>query len=614
MAVFVGALIALSESSPAQPANNECVAAIPLVDGQNTGFTSGGATNNPLDPAWICGPASNDVWFTYTATCTGTVTFSGCPPAVFTFDTVFSAYSGPCSALALLQCDDDTCGLLPEVAVGVTPGQTVILRVGGFNGFTGPFSINVTCLPQVDDYGDASGTTTARHTNATAGERLGTIVTGETATVAPAWYGDAGDDGIVSVSNLFPGSPNATIVVGATNPNTTTTDFCRIWVDRNGTVGWSTTPDALPSQSASVGPAGASFTFGPFAYTSTAPASPFVRVRLSANSTGVSSSVGTGAFGEVEDYVLPGTGGPATAGIAGGAGADAGDAPLPYPPCNSLFVASERLGLSVTADASCPVGFPTPGTAAWDDDAGDDGILRIDGLTPGGACTILVRAVDPVGAIVDTFSGWLDFDGDGDWDEMGEAFSPVSTFVGTVPVTVTLGPLPVPAGAVTPIPTRLKLSFGTVGAQSAGAPFTFGEVEDYLLPATVGQGCNTAPGPAPVIWAEDPPRAGGSFIVKQAVLAPLSEAFLILDTTNFLPAGLDVSMFAPGLVPPATCFLYVGLAFVGSMGLADASGNATVAIPVPLGVVGATVYLQTFQLPPPLTVSVTPALPVVVLP
>jgi hypothetical protein len=606
------ALAALAGPALGQLPNDECATATVLLDGLNAGpFTNAGATDNGADPAWTCGSASLDVWFTYTATCSGAVTFSACAPASAAFDSVFATYTGTCGALALAHCNDDTCGLASEATVPVTAGQTVLLRVGGFLGATGTFGVNVSCLPLIDDFGDApAGAGVARHTGATASERLGTAVTAEAGTATPSWYGDGGDDGIVSVSSLFPGSTSATIVVHATNPGGTFSDYCRIWVDRNTGVGWSNTTDPLPTQSASVGPAGTNFTFGPFTYTTTAPPSPFVRVRLSFDTTGVSAASSTGSFGEVEDYVLPGSGGPNTTSANG---RDAGDAPAPYPPCTSTNTLSERLGTGVTNDANAPVG-PDGGDAAWNDDT-DDGIVRIDGLTPGGSCTIVVRGSNPLGSFTDTVGGWIDFNNNGTWDEASEAFAPVAASVGPAGTSVTLGPLAVPVTSSGPYRTRLKISFGAAGAQAAGASFTFGEIEDYLLPSSAGIGCNTAPGAAPTIWAEDPPRQGLPFTWKEAGLAPGVGTIVLIDTGTFLPGGIDVSVFAPGLIPPATCFLYVGLGtFISSVGAADPSGNVSVTVPVPPGVAGVTLYLQSFQIAPPLSLLMTPALPLTIFP
>ncbi len=607
------AAVSILAAGTAIAQNDECGGAIPIVDGLNGPFDTTGAT--PSAPAFSCVPGGPDLWFTYLAPCTGVATFTTCPPGAAAFDTAMQVHAGSCGTLGPGACANDSCGVASgsSVSIPVTAGTTYVVRLGGFDGTqAGTSSILVTCAPSTTDFGDAPAAGgIAAHTSATLSERLGSASTGDAGTVTPSWYGDAGDDGIVSVSSLFPGSTSATIVVNATNPNGTIVDLCRIWVDRDAGTGF-TPSDALPTQSGPVGPGGFDFTFGPFAYAATAPASPMVRARLSFDATGVASASGTGSFGEVEDYVLPGSGGPVTAPTAGGGGADAGDAPLPYPPCNATFLASERLGLAASADATAPVG-PDAGDAAWDDDS-DDGIVRIDGLASGGSCTLVVRASNPTGTFTDRISGWVDFDGDGTWDEAGEAFAPLSVAVGPVPVEATLGPLAVPAGAANLLRTRLKLSFGTVGAQAAGMGFTFGEVEDYLLPPTAGGGCDTAGGASPTIWAEDPPRAGLPFTWKAAGLAPGVEVFMVLDGISLLPGGIDASIFAPGAIPPATCFLYVGLGGVlAGIGLPSAAGDLAVTVPVPAGSSGARVFLQNLQVSLPLAVRLTPVLPLTVL-
>ncbi|HET6202270.1 MAG TPA: hypothetical protein VFI25_05645, partial [Planctomycetota bacterium] len=215
---------------PPPPANDECATAIALVDGLNSGFTTVGTTPSGLPNPTCAGTTSfnNDVWFTYTATCSGAVTFSMCGPAVV-YDSILQIYSGSCGSLTVLACDDDGCPTPPAFAdfsiatsPAVTAGTTLIVRVGGFSATdVGAFQITVSCTVPTDDFGDASGSTLARHTSATVSEHLGTSVTAEAATVTPSWYGDAGDDGILSVSSLFPGSTSATIVVHAENLNGT---------------------------------------------------------------------------------------------------------------------------------------------------------------------------------------------------------------------------------------------------------------------------------------------------------------------------------------------------------------------------------------------------------
>ncbi|MEO6594749.1 MAG: hypothetical protein ABIP94_08350 [Planctomycetota bacterium] len=120
---------------------DECAGATPLANGVNGPYSNAAATTSP--PAWPCGTGSKDLWFSYTATGAGTLTASTCGLA--NFDTVMQVFSGPCGALVSLACNDDdpACNLQSTISVPVTPG-TYRLRVGGFNGSSGSFSINVT--------------------------------------------------------------------------------------------------------------------------------------------------------------------------------------------------------------------------------------------------------------------------------------------------------------------------------------------------------------------------------------------------------------------------------------------------------------------------------------
>src|SRR5262245_52876584 len=293
---FLGTMGAfdVNVTPPSAPSNDECASAGVLVPGANA-VSNNCATTSAGVPA-ACAANGRDVWYTYTAGLTGTATLSMCAAAggSGTFDTVLTAYTGTCGALVQAACNDDTCGLQSQITFAITAATTYRVRLAGFGtpGAQGTGSIflsEAVAPPPTTDFGDApTGAGIAAHTSETSSGRLGTVVTGDLATVTPSWYGDAGDDCIVSKSALFPGSVGATIVVNATNPSGTFTDFCRIWVDRNATLGWSTAIDALPTQTASVGPGGTNFTFGPFTYSASAPASPKVRVRLSFNPTGVS--------------------------------------------------------------------------------------------------------------------------------------------------------------------------------------------------------------------------------------------------------------------------------------------------------------------------------------
>ena len=120
---------------------DECSGATALTAGLNGPFNSANATTSA--PAWPCGPGSKDLWFSYTATGTGTLTVSTCGQSAF--DTVIQVFSGNCGALTSIACNDDdpACNLQSTVSVPVTAGN-YRLRVGGFNSLSGAFSLNVT--------------------------------------------------------------------------------------------------------------------------------------------------------------------------------------------------------------------------------------------------------------------------------------------------------------------------------------------------------------------------------------------------------------------------------------------------------------------------------------
>jgi hypothetical protein len=120
------------------PANDECAAAIAVVNGVNGPFTTSGATTS--SPAWPCGLGTNDLWFSYVATGSGNLAVDLCTQA--TWDTEVQIFSGGCGALVSLGCNDDSCTLQSSLTVPVTPG-TYLIRVGGYNGAGGPFNLNV---------------------------------------------------------------------------------------------------------------------------------------------------------------------------------------------------------------------------------------------------------------------------------------------------------------------------------------------------------------------------------------------------------------------------------------------------------------------------------------
>ncbi len=590
------------------PPNDDCAGASPLADGFNGPFSNATATSGPTIAPCSTSAGFRDLWYSYVATCTGPVTISTCDTTggVTLADPIVQVFTS-CGGNALA-CNDDFCSLRSAVTYDAVAGSTYLIRISAFSSTaTGTYNVVVTCAGvSTTDFGDAAFGNLAAHTSATVSERLGTAVSGELSTRHPAWFGDDGDDGIVSVTDLFPGSATATIVVSAVNPSPfgPFTDNCRLWVRRTSlATGWLTATEGLATQTASVGSTPVLFTFGPFTHSATGAPSPYVRVRLSFNTTGVSSSVGTGSYGEVEDYVLPGTGGPVTT-SSGGGGVDAGDAPLPYPPVNARNLSGERLGATNTADTMAPVGFPA---TSWINDGGDDGVLSITGLNPGGNLVVRVHAEHPTsGTFLDIASVFADFDGDGNWDEPGEhcATSPFTTGIAPGGTDIDIGPLPVPASVVKNVPMRVKLSSRSAsrpGELASGASYDFGEIEDYLVPSMACGGCNSGGGPVPTLFSRDAARSGVDFNMSIRNAEPLTPLVWVFGRFAGQPGGDFASMGVP--IPPGICFLCVFPQLLFGLGATDAAGSfdtpaGTFPVPASPAFVGAPANIQAFQVLP----------------
>jgi hypothetical protein len=130
--------------------NDNCADAIPIKEGSTFFVTLGATTDGPLV---ACGggpliPFVNDIWFVYTAPCTGTATFSLCNSAGF--DTLLAVdYALGCpgpTSFNPLACSDDApgCGLTSEVQMQVFQGIPYLLRVGSPQG-AGSGILTVSC-------------------------------------------------------------------------------------------------------------------------------------------------------------------------------------------------------------------------------------------------------------------------------------------------------------------------------------------------------------------------------------------------------------------------------------------------------------------------------------
>jgi hypothetical protein len=91
------------------------------------------------------------MWYTFVAPCTGVQRLNTCGS---TFDTVLSVYRGTCGAPSEIACNDDThnsgssCDntLQSFVAFNAVAGETLRVRVSGFNGNRGAGVLNHACV------------------------------------------------------------------------------------------------------------------------------------------------------------------------------------------------------------------------------------------------------------------------------------------------------------------------------------------------------------------------------------------------------------------------------------------------------------------------------------
>ncbi len=87
---------------------------------------------------------SPTLWYCYTATCTGTATFSLCGSS---YNTKMGVWDGTNPFTdPLLDCNDDACGQQSEVVVDVVSGNAYLIGVGGWKDNVGDGILNISCL------------------------------------------------------------------------------------------------------------------------------------------------------------------------------------------------------------------------------------------------------------------------------------------------------------------------------------------------------------------------------------------------------------------------------------------------------------------------------------
>jgi hypothetical protein len=144
------AAICAAATAFAGPPNDSCTNATAIGEGSVAGTTVG-ATN---DGAGTCGSSSGapDVWYRHTPSADGFLVIDTCSGTGY--DSVLGLWDGcPGSGGSEIACNDDSCGLQSGLNVLVDAGTEYWIRVSGFGGATGSFTLAV----ELSDPGDITG-------------------------------------------------------------------------------------------------------------------------------------------------------------------------------------------------------------------------------------------------------------------------------------------------------------------------------------------------------------------------------------------------------------------------------------------------------------------------
>ena len=161
-------VISIDSGFPTPSSNDDCVDAKSVGDVTNLPFDTREAT---FDGPGHCLNSPN-LWYRYTATCTGQAIVSLCGSS---FDTVLAVYKGSSCYPKLsdmIGCNDDACGQQSELTFDVVSGNRYLIEVGGYGSETGQGRLSISCggpvTPDKPDLGDAPDSTNSSGATMTA--------------------------------------------------------------------------------------------------------------------------------------------------------------------------------------------------------------------------------------------------------------------------------------------------------------------------------------------------------------------------------------------------------------------------------------------------------------
>jgi hypothetical protein len=125
---------------PPAPTNNACASAINVVESGYAFTNTTATTDGPADASGI----TNDLWYRYNSSFTGTVTVNTC--AGTDFDTAIAIYQpSTCPVgVAPLTFNNDSCGTGSSVTFPGVSGQSYLIRVGSASSGTGTGLLRIT--------------------------------------------------------------------------------------------------------------------------------------------------------------------------------------------------------------------------------------------------------------------------------------------------------------------------------------------------------------------------------------------------------------------------------------------------------------------------------------
>ncbi len=141
-------VITITAAAPPPPppaSKDDCAGAETVGNVTNQSFSTVGAT---FDGPGLCMTSPN-IWYRYTATCTGNVTVS---LAGSSYDTMLAVYQGTqCypNASRLIQCNDDAgSSYQSAVTFAATSGAQYLIEIGGYGSATGQGKLTINCQGQ----------------------------------------------------------------------------------------------------------------------------------------------------------------------------------------------------------------------------------------------------------------------------------------------------------------------------------------------------------------------------------------------------------------------------------------------------------------------------------